>query len=192
MSTCTTKSWDVTSRGKELKSGFNRGFILLLLTFIWLSSFAETKEKHFNDLEIAATLAAFEGCEDNLLKNGDFQFNDNNWNNSLNSLNGVASNYTTDGNFHVWVLPLTGTGELYQDIPVVFSNQEFSLVVNAGVEDPNGTHLVGLQFMNSGTVLSTSSVEVNNNLNVSGNLQTYTVSAFPPTGTTKVLSLIHI
>jgi len=67
MSTCTTKSWDVTSRRKELNLSFYRGFIVLLLTFIWLSSFAETKEKHLNNFETAATLAAFEGCENNFI-----------------------------------------------------------------------------------------------------------------------------
>jgi len=148
MSTCTTKSWDVTSNRKGSKSSFNRGFLLLLLAFIWFSSFADSKENHLHTFETAASLAAFEDCD--------------------------------DGNFHAWVLPLTGTGELYQDIPVVFSNQEFSLVVNAGVEDPDGTHLVGLQFMNSGTVLSTEFVEINNDLNISGSLQSYTLTAIPP------------
>ena len=138
MSTFTANYRDVKSLHQGFRMGLWKGTLLFLLTFIWLSALADPNPTtNLSELEVAATMAAFDGCEQNLLTNGDFQFNNNNWNNSSNSLTGVASAYTSDGNFHAWVLPLTGTGIFYQDVSPNFFNQEFSLVVNAGVEDPS-------------------------------------------------------
>ncbi len=187
MSTRTTKFWDIILRNKRSKSGFSGRLLLLLLTFVSLSSFSDLNENHFNDIKAAATSAAFDGCENNLLMNGDFEFDAANWLNNSNSLQGVASSYTSDGNAHAWLLPLSGTGQFYQDINVDFSNQAFSLMVNAGVHDPSGSHFIGLQFLNStGTVLSTESIEVNNDLDISGSLQAYTITGTPPSGASKI------
>ena len=188
MSTFTANYRDVKSLHQGFKMGLWKGALLFLLTFIWLSALADPNPTtNLSKLEAAATMAAFDACERNIITNSDFQFNNSNWNNSPNSLTGVASGYTSDGNFHAWVLPLTGTGTFYQDVSPNFFNQEFSLVVNAGVEDPSGKHTLGLQYINSaGDVLATESVEVDNNLNTSGTLQAYTLSGFAPAGTTTV------
>ena len=180
MATFTSKSWSASSflRNKS------RRLLLCCLAFIGLSAFHEATHFSEKDFHQAATSAAFEGCENNLLKNGNFQYNASNWQTTPTALQGVASSYTTDGNFHAWLLPLTGTAEFYQEIPTNSSIQEFSFLVNAGVDDPTGQHLVGLQFISeSGTILGTESVEVNNDLTASGTLQAYTLSGIPPTGT---------
>ncbi len=181
MATCTSKSWNSSNWFDKFQFRARRT-LLICLAFIWLCAFHGP-----NNSSAFSSKAYFESCENNLLKNGDFQFNHSDWTNSSNALKGVASSYAIDGNFHLWLLPLTGTGEIHQDIPVGFSSIEFSLMVNAGVENPDGHHFVGLQFLNgAGTVLATESVEINNNLNTSGSLQAYSITGMTPTGTTTV------
>ena len=144
MATCTTKSRNKTSWISRIQFSTKRA-LLFCLAFIWLSAFNEPN--HFKNISEATSMVAFEDCENNLLTNGNFEYNHSNWSSTSNALQGVASSYTTDGNFHAWLLPLVGTAEFYQDISTTAVNQDFSLMVNAGVDDPSGQHTVGLQFM---------------------------------------------
>jgi len=103
----------------------------------------------------AATIAAFDGCEDNLLQNGSFESSLQGWANSPNTSFGRATTYASDGSYHSWILPTSGTAEAIQYIDAD-AGDDFTFNFAAGVHDPTGNHKVGFQFLDfSGAVLET-------------------------------------
>ncbi len=131
-------------------------------------------------------------CTSNIMVNSSFEANGvinaspTGW--TITGGNGrTANDYVVVGGFAGYLTPTTlGTyGYIYQDILGVFPGSNYTVTLFAGTHETTMNHGVAIQFYNSSNVLLGGSgwTEVDHDVDATGNLLLYSLSATAPTGT---------